>query len=171
MSRDATRRIIDSIVSNQKGVTMSVTRFFAALMALAVVAAATVAFWPASEAEKAREDGEQLGQAVNQLYYADSTTEVDAALEDLEDAVVDSREHGGDALSEQVSDQADALDRAADGFVGALESDNEFDQELYEVELDYALEDLSSNASDFQENAPEVEQAYWEGVESGLNAS
>ncbi len=150
---------------------MSVTRFFAALMALAVVAAATVAFWPASEADKAREDGEQLGQAVYELYYAGSTAEVDAALEDVGDAVVDSRDHLSDALSEQVSDQADALDRAADGFVGSLESDNEFDQELYEVELDYALEDLSTGAADFQENAPEVEQAYWEGVESGLNGS
>ena len=44
---------------------MSVTRFFAALLALAVVAAATVALWPASEADKARDDGERVGQAVN----------------------------------------------------------------------------------------------------------
>ena len=150
---------------------MSVSRFVAALLALAVVTAAAVAFWPASEADKARADGEQLGQAVYDLYYADSTEEVDAALEDVSNAVADSREHGGDALSEQVTDQADALSRAADGFVGSLQADNEFDQELYEAELDYALDDLSGNASDFQENAPEVEQAYWEGVESGLNGS
>lgn len=150
---------------------MSVTRFVAALLALAVVAVATVAVWPASEADKAREDGEQLGQAVNQLYYADTTEELDAALVEVEDAVADSREHGGDALDEQVEKQADALSRAADGFVGSLTAENEFDQELYEAELDYALGDLSSQASDFQTNAPEVEQAYWEGVDSGLNGS
>ena len=150
---------------------MSVTRFLAALLAVCVVAAATVALWPASEADKARDDGEQVGQAVNHLYYADSTDEVNDALAELEDAVTDSREHGGDALYEQVSDQADDLSLAADGFVGAVTADNEFDAELYEAELDYALDQLSSQASDFQTNAPEVEQAFWEGVDSGLNAS
>jgi hypothetical protein len=149
---------------------MSVTRFLAALLAVCAVAAATVALWPASEADRARDDGEQVGQAVNHLYYADSTDEVDDALAELEDAVADTREHGGDALYDQVSDQADDLSLAADGFVGAVTADNEFDAELYEAELDYALDQLSSQASDFQTNAPEVEQAFWEGVDSGLNA-
>jgi hypothetical protein len=150
---------------------MSVPRFVAALLALAVVAAATVAFWPASEADKARDDGEQVGQAVNHLYYAESTEEVDSALDELNTAVADTLDHRGDALGEQVSDQADALNRAADGFVGSLTSDNEFDQELYEAELDYAYDDLSNQADNFRSNAPEVEQAFWEGVDSGLNAS
>ena len=127
--------------------------------------------WPASEADKARDDGEQVGQAVNHLYYADSTDEVNDALAELEDAVADTREHGGDALHDQVSNQADDLSLAADGFAGAVTADNEFDAELYEAELDYALDQLSSQASDFQTNAPEVEQAFWEGVDSGLNAS
>jgi ABC-type sugar transport system substrate-binding protein len=150
---------------------MSVTRFLAAVLALAVVAAATLALWPASEADKARDDGERVGQAVNQLYYADSTTEVDAALDELHGAVADSRDHAGDALGEQVADQEDALSRAADGVVGSLTSESDFDAELYEAELDYALDDLTSQASDFRTNAPEVEQAFWEGVDSGLNAS
>ena len=150
---------------------MSVTRFLAALLAVCVVAAATVALWPASEADKARDDGEQVGQAVSHLYYADSTEEVNDALDELNTAVSDSLDHGSDALGEQVTDQADALDRAANGFVGALTTDSEFDQELYEAELDYALDDLSSQADHFRTNAPEVEQAFWEGVDSGLNAS
>src|SRR5262245_19589322 len=99
---------------------MSVTRFVAALLALAVVAAGTWALWPASEADKARDDGETVGQAVNHLYYADSTEEVNDALGELNDAVSDSLDHGSDALGEQVSEQADALERAADGFVGSL---------------------------------------------------
>ena len=150
---------------------MSVTRLLAAVLALAVVAAATVALWPASEADKARDDGERVGQAVNHLYYADSTDEVDEALVEVQDAVADSRDHGSDALAEQVSDQGDALSRAADGFVGALTSDSDFDAELYEAELDYALDDLSSQAEDFRTNAPDVEQAYWEGFDSGLNGA
>ena len=148
---------------------MSVSRFVASLLALAVVATAAWALWPASEADKARDDGEQVGQAVNQLYYAESTEEVNDALDELNTAVSDTLDNGGSALDEQVSDQADALDRAANGFVGSLTSDSEFDQELYEAELDYALDDLASQADDFRTNAPEVEQSFWEGVDSGLN--
>lgn len=150
---------------------MSVSRFVASLLALAVVVAATWALWPASEADKARDDGEQVGQAVNHLYYAESTEEVNDALDELNTAVSETLDHGSDALDEQVTDQADALDRAANGFVGALTSESDFDQELYEAELDYALDDLSSQADHFRTNAPEVEQAFWEGVDSGLNAS
>jgi type VI protein secretion system component VasK len=150
---------------------MSVSRFVASLLALAAVAAATWALWPASEADRARDDGEQVGQAVNHLYYAESTEEVNSALDELNTAVSDTLDHGSEALDEQVSDQADALDRAANGFVGALTSESDFDQELYEAELDYALDDLSSQADDFRTNAPEVEQAFWEGVDSGLNVS
>jgi hypothetical protein len=150
---------------------MSVSRFVASLLALAVVATAAWAFWPASEADKARDDGEQVGQAVNHLYYAESTEEVNDALDELNTAVSDTRDHGSDALDEQVTDQADALERAADGFVGSVTSDNDFDQELYQSELDYALDDLSGQADHFRTNAPEVEQAFWQGVDSGLNAS
>jgi hypothetical protein len=123
------------------------------------------------EADKARDDGERVGQAVNQLYYADSTDEVDAALDELDSAVQDSGDHAGDPLGEQVTDQEDALSRAADGFVGSLTAESDFDAELYEAELDYAVDDLSSEASDFRTNAPEVEQAFWAGVDSGLNGS
>ena len=150
---------------------MSVSRLVAALLALTVVAAATWALWPASEADKARDDGEQVGQAVNHLYYADSTEEVDSALDELNTAVADTLDQRGDAVGEQVTDQTDALERAADGFVGSLTSDSEFDQELCEAELDYAVDDLASQADEFQTIAPEVEQAFWEGVDSGLNAS
>jgi hypothetical protein len=150
---------------------MSVTRFLAGLLALAVVAAGTWALWPASEADKARDDGEAVGQAVNHLYYAESTEEVDSALDELNTAVADTVDHRGDAVGEQVSEQADALERAADGVVGSLTSDNDFDQELYETELDSAVDDLANQAQDFRTNAPEVEQAFWEGVDSGLNVS
>ena len=97
---------------------MSVSRFVASLLALAVVATAAWALWPASEADKARDDGEQVGQAVSHLYYADSTEEVNDALDELNTAVSDTLDHGSSALDEQVSDQADALDRAANGFSG-----------------------------------------------------
>jgi hypothetical protein len=47
------------------------------------------AVWPASEVDKARTDGEQLGQAVAQLQDAHTAEEVDAALVELDAAVSD----------------------------------------------------------------------------------
>jgi hypothetical protein len=134
----------------------------------AVLAAVTVALWPASEADKARDDGEQFGQAVLQLYTADSEAEVDAALVELDQAVSDTREHAGDAVVTQAADQEDALNRAVDGFVGANTTDDGFEADLYQAELDVALDDLSSQASDFRTQGPEVHQAFWEGVDAGL---
>jgi hypothetical protein len=138
------------------------------LVTVAVLAALTVALWPASEADKARDDGEQFGQAVNHLYYADSEAEVDAALAEVDQAVSDTREHAGDEVAGQAADQEDALNRAVDGFVGANTTDDAFEADLYQAELDVAVDDLTSQASDFRAQGPEVHQAFWEGVDEGL---
>jgi hypothetical protein len=45
--------------------------------------------------------------------------------------------------------------RAADGNVGAVTSDHAFESDLYEAELDMALDDLTSQASDFRAQGPE----------------
>jgi uncharacterized protein YdbL (DUF1318 family) len=133
-----------------------------------VLTAVAIAVWPASEADKARDDGEALGQAVGHLYNADSSAEVDAALAEIDTAVADTREHAGDELADQVAAQQDALARAADGFAGSVTTDSEWDYELYQAELDVALDDLTDNASDFRAQGPEVRSAFWEGVEAGL---
>jgi hypothetical protein len=150
---------------------MSVSRFVASLLALAVVAAATWALWPASEADQARDDGKRLGTAVAALYGASTPEEVDLALVDVRDAAADTREHAGDAVAEQVSEQADALERAADGFVGERTADDAFSQDLYHAELDTAVDDLGDQAASFRADAPEVEQAFWEGYESGFDGN
>jgi len=138
------------------------------LVTAALLAALTVALWPASEADKAREDGEQFGDAVVQLHNADTEAELDAALVELDQAVTDTREHAGDEVASQVADQEDALARAADGFVGANTTDDAFESDLYQAELDVALDDLSSQAADFRAQGPEVHQAFWEGVDDSL---
>jgi hypothetical protein len=152
----------------QAGRKRLVNRLTAGAATLAAVAAVTVAVWPASEAEKAYDDGHDVGVAVSDLYYADSSEEVDQALADLDDALVDTREHAGDAVYEQADKQADALDRAVDGYVGATTSSDDWDQELYEAELEDAVDDLQDNAEEFQTEAPEVEQSFWDGVDDGL---
>jgi hypothetical protein len=137
---------------------------------VAALVAIVIAVWPASEADKAREDGRQLGEAVGALYNATSADEVDAALTDVRSAVADTADHAGDAVSSQVSEQTDALSRAADGFVGVHTTDG-FDQDLYQAELDGAVDDLTSQADDFRSDGPEVQQAFWDGVQEGLPAT
>jgi hypothetical protein len=152
------------------GRTRALARRFGIGASLAAVAAAgAVAFWPASETDKARDDGERFGAAVAQLQSADTAGEVDAALVDLRGAAVDTRDHAGDAVGDQVSAQADALDRAVDGFVGERTTDSSFEADLYHAELDTAVDDVASQAGDFRASGPEVQQAFWEGYEEGFN--
>jgi len=147
----------------------SLVRWIAGGMALtATVTAVTIAVWPASETDKAREDGKQVGQAVTSLYYAQSSSEVDAALGDLQDAVASTADHAGDAVANQVSAQEDALERAADGFVGVHTSDNSFDVDLYQAELNTAVDDLAGNADSFAAQGSDVQQAFWDGFDQGL---
>jgi hypothetical protein len=134
----------------------------------AILAAGAIAVWPASEAEKARADGEQLGQAVSALYVAETTTEVNAALDDVQTAAIDARDHAGDAVAEQVAETEDALSRAADGFVGVHSTSDDWDAELYQYELDTAVADLEQQADDLATSGPEVQQAFFDGYESGL---
>jgi ABC-type sugar transport system substrate-binding protein len=147
---------------------MSIPRIALIALVAAALAAVAIAVWPASEADKARDDGERVGEAVGELYYADTEAEVDAALADLDEAVADTRDHAGDEVAEQVEQQADALERAVDGYAGAVSSEDAFEADLYEAELEVALDDLSTQASDFRAQGPEVQQAFWEGFEDGL---
>ena len=135
---------------------------------VAGLAAVTIAVWPASEAEKAYDDGERFGAAVAQLQSADTTAEVDDALVELRLAAEDTADHAGDAVADQAAAQEDALERAVDGYVGVETADDDFEADLYQAELDTAVNDLESNAANFQDNAPEVEQAFWDGFEDGL---
>ena len=136
--------------------------------AAAALAALAIAVWPASETEKARSDGERFGAAVAQLQSADTAEEVDAALVELGDTGSRAADHAGDAVADQVSAQEDALDRAVDGFVGERISDDSFEADLYHAQLDTAVDDLTSQADDFRQTGPEVQQAFWEGYEDGL---
>jgi len=53
------------------------------------------------------------------------------------------------------------------GFVGSHTTDDAFEYDLYQAELDIALDDLASNADDFQSTGPEVQQAFWDGYDQG----
>jgi hypothetical protein len=84
-------------------------------------------------------------------------------------AAADTREHAGDNVAGQIDDQTDALSRAADGYAGSQTADSGFDRDLYQAELEVAQSDLTSQADEFRTEGPEVQQAFWDGVDSGLN--
>ena len=137
---------------------------------VAAIAAVAVAVWPASEADKAREDGKHLGEAVTALANAQTTDDVDAALADVRSALQDTRDHASDNVADQIDDQADALYRTADGFVGTQTSDDAFEVDLYQAELNDAVDDLDHQAEDFQNEGPEVRQAFYDGYQDGRSA-
>ena len=77
----------------------------------ALVTAVAIAVWPASAADKARADGENLGQAVGALYNAHEHGRGRCrAQPTCSSALTDTRNHAGDELPSQVDDQADALE-------------------------------------------------------------
>jgi hypothetical protein len=141
------------------------------VLTAAALTAVVIALWPASQTDKARADGEQLGQAVSRLYDAQSRADVDAALADIDVAVAETRDHAGDAVAGQAADQTDTLDRAVDGFVGTHTSTDAWDVDLYQAELNTALDDLGTQAADFRTQGPEVQQAFWDGYQTGLTVS
>jgi hypothetical protein len=147
-----------------------VTWILGGVAVVATLVVVAIAVWPASEADKAREDGKHVGEAVSSLYNAQTTDEASQALTDLRTAVADTREHATDNVVDQVNDQADALYRAADGFVGSHTTDDAFEADLYQSELDYALDDLDQQAEDFQNEGPEVQQAFWDGYQDGRSS-
>jgi hypothetical protein len=134
----------------------------------AVLAAGAIALWPASTVDQARDDGERFGEAVSALYSAQSADEADAALADLQGATLDARDHVSDDVANHVADQQDALARAADGFVGTHTSDDAWSVDLYQAELNSAVDDLSSEAEQFRTTGPEAAQAFYQGVQEGL---
>jgi len=137
--------------------------------ATAVAVAIAIAVWPASETDKAYDDGQRFGEAVSHLQTATSTDEVNAALDEVNAAAAQTRDHAGDAVADQVNDQYDALSRAADGFVGSRTSDDAFSVDVYQAELNGAVDDLANNADDFRTTGPEVQQAFWDGYQNAMN--
>jgi hypothetical protein len=149
----------------------SIVRWIAGALALAtLITVVAIAVWPSSETDKAHEDGKHLGQAVGELYNAQSQSDVKAASADIHSALGDTRSHASDALNNYVDKQVDALNRAANGYVGAHTTDNRWDRDLYQSELNYAADDLSYNAKHFRNQGSDVDQAYYDGFRSGLPA-
>jgi len=71
-------------------------------------------------------------------------------------------------VANQIADQQDALARSADGFIGTLTADDAWSVDLYQAELNDAVDDLASQAEQFRTTGPKAAQAFYEGVQEGL---
>jgi hypothetical protein len=49
-------------------------------------------------------------------------------------------------------------------------AEDDWDYDVYQWELEDAVDDLTSNAEDFRTTGPEVQQAFWDGYQDGLNS-
>jgi hypothetical protein len=134
----------------------------------AALVAGAIALWPASTVDQARADGVYFGESVSLLYNASSADEADDALANMRQAALDTRDHVSDDVANHVADQQDALARAADGFVGTRTVDDAWSVDLYQAELNTAVEDLADEAEQFRTTGPEAAQAFYEGVQEGL---
>jgi hypothetical protein len=76
---------------------------------------------------------------------------------DLHTAAADTRDHAGDAVADQVGAQEDALVRATDGFAGTATATDELEADLYQAELEIAIDDLDQQAGDFRAQGADVQ--------------
>jgi hypothetical protein len=135
---------------------------------VAVLVAGAIALWPASTVDKAHDDGVYFGESVALLYNATSSDEADQALANMHDAALDTRQDVGDDVANHIADQQDALVRAADGFAGTYTADDAWSVDLYQAELNNAVDDLTGQAEQFRTTGSEAAQAFYEGVQEGL---
>ena len=76
-----------------------------------------------------------------------------------------------DSVADQAAAQEDALARAAEGFTGTHTSEDSWSVDIYQAELNTALDDLARQADDLRTQGPEVQQAFWDGVQTGLHGA
>ena len=128
-----------------------------------------IAVWPASEADKARADGERFGEAVGELHTRTTRGRGRRrARRGRTTAASDTADHAGDEVAEQVDEQADALARAADGFVGAHDGRRRVRAGPLPGRARRRRRRPQRQAEDFRAEGPEVQQAFWDGYQDGL---
>jgi hypothetical protein len=141
-----------------------------AVTGVAVVVVLAVALWPQSAEDRAYDDGQRLGQALTDLRTADTYAEVDAGLTDVRHAASKAHDHVGDALDEQLTKQQNAFFAAVDGYAGATTTDDAWEQDVYDAELDDALNAFDDQADDFRSSSDDVARAFGDGLQSGLQS-
>ena len=129
--------------------------------ALVRLALAALAGCGSSPEDEAREDGEQVGAAVRDLYDAQSPEEAANAVTALLTARGDLREDARDHVSTEVQTQAAALRAAGEEFAagGSVE------------DLRASIQEVRAQAEAFGESNDSVVNEFWRGFQDGYDES
>ena len=124
----------------------------------AVIAALALGACGESPEDEAREDGEQMGEAMRALFDAGSIEDAQAAVGDLKKAVEELSEDTRPAVAEQVESQRDTLSDAGD----ALRARDT-------TELKAAVQELRAQGDAFRNGSDSVANEFWRGFEEGYD--
>lgn len=119
-----------------------------------------------SPEDNARDHGEDVGEAFRDLTNARSAPEIQAAAQELKDAVAAVGDSGGDRVQEQLKTQQGNVEAAINEVTAALGAG---DAAGAQAALQSNLQDARAQAQAFRSSGDSVANAFWDGVKEGYD--
>ena len=116
--------------------------------------------------DNAKDHGEDVGEAFRALTDARSVSEIQAAGQQLKDAVAAVGDNGGDRVKEQLSTQQANVQQAVAGVKSTLAAG---DVTGAQATLQNDLQDVRAQAQAFRSSNDSVANAFWDGVKEGYD--
>jgi small-conductance mechanosensitive channel len=132
----------------------------ATAFAATLLAAVSFAACGSSPEDDARNEGEQIGADIRDLYGVSSVDEAQTVLQNLQSDVQDISEETRDKVSEQVETQRATL-------ASAIEALGEGDENA----LNAAVQQIRAQADAFRSGTDSVANEFWRGFEEGYDDS
>lgn len=121
-----------------------------------------------SPEDTAHDHGEDVGEAFRALTESRSVTELDAATQDLKDAVAAVGDDDGSRVQSQLRAQQDKINQLIGGFKSVLSAPDADARDAARSELQGDVQDLQAQAQTFRHSADSVANAFWDGVQDGF---
>jgi len=147
---------------------MPVPRKFLALVAAAALAPVAAGCGDSPE-DTAHDNGKDVGQALQALSSATNAQELQAAGQQLRDAVSQAAGDAKGDLRDQVRVQVDHLNKAIGQFRTAVTSDDQARSAAAREELQAELQQARTQAAAFDDSGDSVTNAFWQGVKDGYD--
>jgi gas vesicle protein len=116
--------------------------------------------------DNAKDHGEDVGEAFRDLTDARSVSEIEAAAQQLKDAVAAVGDSGGDHVKQQLSTQQATVQQAIANVKSELAAG---DVAGARATLQNDLQDVRAQAQAFQSSNDSVANAFWNGVKDGYD--
>jgi hypothetical protein len=116
--------------------------------------------------DNAHDHGQDVGEAFRALTDARSVSEIQAAAQELKDAVAAVGDSGGDRVKQQLSTQQAKVEQATADVKSALAAG---DVAGAQATLQSDLQDVRAQAQAFQSSNDSVANAFWDGVKEGYD--